>query len=270
MTVHDRILEMLTKHRLMQKDLAAYLGLSTSTLSSWLKFKRSIPLEYAVPMCEFLKVDLKWLLTGTTDNKTVLLDTNAKALLKNYKSLSSSDQIKLLGASFQLMPPLLEGASKVVVFEPRTKEITQADTPVEGIEQETDEYTVFPYRASAGLGFFNYDDLETETVTLPVHEVPRGTDNGIWIEGQSMEPQIQDGNIAWIRLQPTIENGETGIFYYNEELYCKQFHRDNQGQITLVSVNEDYKDIEIVASEDLENFRVVGKVVGTTDYGLYL
>ena len=269
MTVHDRILEMLTKHRLMQKDLAAYLDLSTSTLSSWLKFKRSIPVEYAVPICEFLRVDLKWLLTGKAEHKTMVLDTNAKALLKNYKSLNSNDQIKLLGASFQLIPPLLDGAGSIVPFEPKTKQ-QEPSIPDDNLEEEADDYVVFPYKASAGLGFFNYDDLETETVRLPVHEVPRGTDNGIWIEGQSMEPQIQHGNIAWIRLQPTIENGETGIFYYNEELYCKQFHRDNRGQITLISVNEDYKDIEIVASEDLENFRVVGKVVGTTDYDQYL
>ena len=266
MTIHDRILEILTKNRLMQKDLAAYVGLSTSTLGNWLKHRKSIPAEHIPPICEFLKVDLQWLLTGKTEQKKLVLDTNAQALLKNYKSLDSNAQLTLLGASFQLMPPLLEGVNTVVPF----KQISKDQTHDDELEGETSEYTVYPYRASAGLGFFNYDDLETETVRLPVHEVPRNADNGIWVEGKSMEPQIKDGSIAWIRLQPTIENGEIGIFYYNEELYCKKFHRDNRGQITLISVNENFNDMEIVASEELENFRVVGKVVGSTDYEQYI
>lgn len=124
-------------------------------------------------------------------------------------------------------------------------------------------WKVFPFKASAGLGIYNYDDEEVEELEFPVNEVPHNADHGIWIEGDSMEPQISNGSVAWIRTQPVIENSEIGIFYYDEALLCKRFHRDRKNNIQLISLNDAYGPITI---DRLKEFRVIGKVLGTSIY----
>lgn len=50
-----------------QKDLAKKIGISTSTLSTWLSKSRDIPPEHLIPICEFFGISLEWLLTESND-----------------------------------------------------------------------------------------------------------------------------------------------------------------------------------------------------------
>jgi transcriptional regulator with XRE-family HTH domain len=114
---------------------------------------------------------------------------------------------------------------------------------------------LFDIPASAGTGqFLDSDSYELVEVDSGV---PPSADFGVRISGDSMAPLFTDREIVWVHEQPTIEDGETGVFSYEGESFIKMFKRDKDG-IRLVSANKEYGDIFI---SDADVFRVFGKVV---------
>jgi len=114
---------------------------------------------------------------------------------------------------------------------------------------------VYTQRTVAGYG--NYiDDSDFEEVA--VKHLPNGTEFGIRVSGDSMKPDIFDGDIVFVKRQPSIEVGEIGIFIHDGDALCKQLvYRDDI--YYLHSLNSKYKDI--AALED--STYTVGKVLGT-------
>lgn len=49
--------------------------------------------------------------------------------------------------------------------------------------------------------------------------MPESANFGVKISGDSMEPEFEDGQIAWVLKQDMVENGEIGIFSLNGEAY---------------------------------------------------
>lgn len=112
--------------------------------------------------------------------------------------------------------------------------------------------------SSAGYGDFN-DDASYEMVDL-VKRPPAGTSFIIAVNGDSMEPTFQDGDLLFVRAQETIQIGEIGLFVIDSHLYIKE-----AGEDSLISHNGDYS--PIYPPED-RGAKVEGKVLGvcTTDY----
>ena len=48
-----------------------------------------------------------------------------------------------------------------------------------------------------------------------------------------MEPEFEDGQIAWGLKQDMVENGEIGIFSLNGEAYIKKLQDDQNGVFLL-------------------------------------
>ncbi len=61
-------------------------------------------------------------------------------------------------------------------------------------------------------------------------------DFAVRIDGDSMEPVIHDGSVALVCREP-IENGDVGMFFIDGDMKCKQYCRDNYGNIYLLSIN---------------------------------
>lgn len=77
------------------------------------------------------------------------------------------------------------------------------------------------------------------------------------IKGDSMiEEGIYDGDIAFIRQQSTLENGEIGAIVIEDSATLKRMYRDN-GQIVLQPANKNYQPIMITDG----NVTVAGKLV---------
>lgn len=64
MTIQERILNLLEENRRQQKELAAYLDVSYSTLNSWLRRNRDIPAQYVIRICRFLNCTPEYLTEG--------------------------------------------------------------------------------------------------------------------------------------------------------------------------------------------------------------
>lgn len=113
--------------------------------------------------------------------------------------------------------------------------------------------------ASAGSGEYLFDDIPTDTISVPDTPISRQADFAIGVNGQSMEPTYQDGDIVLVKKTEELFPGDIGIFIRGNECYIKEL-----GYNRLISHNPDketYPDI----SADERDICVVGKVVGKVD-----
>ena len=69
-------------------------------------------------------------------------------------------------------------------------------------------------------------------------------DFAVRIDGDSMEPVLHDGGVALVK-RSAIKNGDVGMFFVDGDMKCKQYLRDNYGNIYLFSVNRDRADADV-------------------------
>ncbi len=81
---------------------------------------------------------------------------------------------------------------------------------------------------------------------LPVRgDVPPGAELAVHIQGDSMEPYIADGSIAYVNHDP-LRSGDVGIFCVDGDMLCKQYHRDALGIVYLFSLNRARSDADVI------------------------
>lgn len=81
------------------------------------------------------------------------------------------------------------------------------------------------------------------------------------VEGDSMEPHIYEGDLALVKIQPVLENGDLGVMIYNGEATLKRYRRQSWG-IILEPFNPEYEKMYI-RGQDLNDLYIFGKVVET-------
>lgn len=74
-------------------------------------------------------------------------------------------------------------------------------------------------------------------------EVPKAADFAVRIDGDSMEPYIMDGSIAYVNRDP-LADGDVGIFSLDGDMLCKQYHKDKEGMVHLYSLNRERADAD--------------------------
>jgi repressor LexA len=82
------------------------------------------------------------------------------------------------------------------------------------------------------------------------------------VKGDSMAPFIREGDLALIRLQPSLQNGDLGVVIYGDNEATLKKYTYSDGAVTLVPFNDAYKAVTLRGRE-LERLIVVGKVVET-------
>lgn len=122
------------------------------------------------------------------------------------------------------------------------------------IAEKHSEYRVYE-KLSAGIGASVYGDLDYDVVYYN-EELPH--DFASWVDGNSMEPTYQNGEVALIRETGFDYDGAVYAVVWDSQTYIKKVYREEEG-LRLVSINKDYPDK--FAPFD-ENPRVIGKIVG--------
>ena len=74
-------------------------------------------------------------------------------------------------------------------------------------------------------------------------DAPRNADFAVKIDGDSMEPYIMDGSIVYVNREP-LENGDVGIWCVDGDMICKQYYRDDNGNVHLLSLNRNRSDAD--------------------------
>lgn len=182
--------------------------------------------------------------------------------LRNYldDGMPSADKALRIARLFNVsIEWLIEGAST---------EATKANK-----SQKTAEYIGIPrYNASlaAGDGFWNEEKAELLdhipfTKEFLRRRLGRSTAKDLLImsaDGESMEPQISDGDLVMIdQRKQTLKDG-IFAFVHNGEARVKWLRKTISGDIEVISLNTSpLFPKEIIKKEETDAFQLIGKVV---------
>lgn len=114
----------------------------------------------------------------------------------------------------------------------------------------------FLLSASAGTGQW-LDDDTAEVWEVRLNDYTRKADFTVDVAGDSMEPLYSDGDTVLVHAQPAINEGEIGLYVYQDDGYIKR-----QGDGCLHSLNPEYPDI---VPCDGETIVCKGLVLGKLD-----
>ncbi len=145
------------------------------------------------------------------------------------------------------------------------------DQAVDMLKAETEKFFQVRYfadiRASAGGGAYGFDeDFETITLDEKIMHNMVGMGNteleAIHVDGESMEPTLQDGSIVFVdRSQTNINRDGVFIASTTTGLFIKRIRQRADGMIELISDNKIYPP-EVLAPDEVS---IVGKVVGNIE-----
>ncbi|SHI22967.1 repressor LexA [Sporobacter termitidis DSM 10068] len=110
-----------------------------------------------------------------------------------------------------------------------------------------------------------YDALALEEdLGSALAEVKNGSEyRYLVVKGDSMAPYIREGDLALVRLQSDLQNGDLGVVIYGDgEATLKKYYCSD-GAVTLVPFNDAYETVTLRGSE-LERLMIFGRVVKTT------
>ncbi len=145
------------------------------------------------------------------------------------------------------------------------------DQAINMLEEETERFFQVHYfsdvRASAGGGSFNFEeDYEVlsidKTIMNAIVPSANNTLEAINVDGESMEPTLQDGSIVFIDREQTNINKD-GIFIAatTAGLFIKRIRQRADGMVELISDNKAYSP-EIITADEVE---IIGRVVGNVE-----
>lgn len=220
------------KKNMTQKECADALGI---TLRAWQTYEQGVSepkLDLLCRIADMFGVTTDYLL-GRTER------VNPLATLAAQSDLTPEAQEEL----YMSLPP----EAQALVLELMRRMAGQKEArPVFLLR-------VHRNKTAAGFGYdLTSEDEWTEQSVLD-GETVRRADFAVEVEGDSMEPDFHDGDLALIQLDPDVPLGKVGLFVVDGKGYIKE-----RGKRCLISRNPDYPNIEGEA-------RCIGLVIGTAE-----
>ncbi len=228
---------------LKQSDVSKKTGIKNTTLSNYENGITEPDMDKFLCLCELYELDFVSL-------------------------MEEAYGIKIPGKNFHIKPSEIELLEKYNNLDDHGKEIVNfsLNKETERIEkygklgEVSHHVTSFPMRlisyyfknASAGTGQLVIDNLPDKDIEIPDKPEYRNVSYAIGVNGSSMEPAFQDGDILLVEATQEIEVGDIGIFQINDECFVKKL-----GEKELISLNKDYKNIPLD-----ETAATLGKVIG--------
>ena len=104
MTIGERVLELVQQRNMTQKEFSEKTGIPQSTMSSWRGKKQNPSLDKLKVICDTLRVDPYYLISGTESNETlnndylmVYRDDEEYELMVEYRKLDRDCKNRLVG-----------------------------------------------------------------------------------------------------------------------------------------------------------------------------
>ena len=237
MDICQNLNNILKERKITQKELCQQISIAESKLSYWLTKSKSIPSEYIIPICNYLNISLSVLLTGQEkDSKNqITLSKEEIEFIKEYRYLSDKSKSEIRNT----LNHLYDIEKRIEV----TKEFAAPTVQV--------KHSIF--KVSAGMGEWLADE-EWDKITILDTPQARKATFALTIEGDSMMPDFENGDIVLVKRQDAVDIGQICIYTIEGKGYIKKFGGDR-----LISLNDDYDDIIF---KDYQNIHCQGLVIG--------
>lgn len=215
------------------------IDISAKTLYGYESGLSMLNTDAFVALCKIYKCDNPLEIFGTPTVKS-----NEMRIVEKYRSLDPYGQETvsyILDREVKRVSELADLKEKIpnILLEAPTNH-----TPV--------RYISYHQRtASAGNGQIVFEDMPVDRIEIPDIPKYKRVSYAIGVNGQSMEPLYNDGDILLIEPTCQIEAGEIGIFIVDGEAFVKKL-----GEGELISLNKGYSNITLT-----EYSNCMGRVV---------
>lgn len=235
MSIGSRIKECRENLGITQEELARALGVSKGAIGNYEANIGYPKIENITKLFELLKTDANYIFQDDLKAEAqVVFSEKEVRHIKKYRTL--------------------DGHGKKIVDYILSEEYDRCTAPAYPTPVPTITIKHSVYKVSAGFGFDLEDRDEWDEIDIPDTPESRRADFAITIKGDSMEPIYSDGDIVLVKVQSSVNIGETGIFIVNGSGFIKQYGGDR-----LISINSKYDDI--LFSEG-DTIKCAGKVIG--------
>ena len=194
-----------------QKQFAEKLGISATRLNYWEKDKREPDVALIKKISNILNISSDWLIGNDLQTTKTVLSEFEEGNVKKYRTLDEHGK----KAINDLLSTEYERCAEI------NEELKVITLPIAEL------------RASACAGQWLGDDEYTTCVNVVNTPEARKANVVIEVSGNSMEPSYHNGDKVLVKLQPTVEQNEIGIFIVDNCGYIKKM-----GVNELISVNE--------------------------------
>lgn len=236
--IGERLKELRTKKNLTIAQAAEALGMNANTYAKYERNERDVSTDGLCQIAEFYNVTADFLLgrAPQLDPMKLLVaqtDTSPEALEKQYEALPEEYQALVMA---------------VIRAMKETRKQRQAAKKPQTIWMKQHQN-----KAAAGFGYDLSDKDEWFDIEVVDTLEAQRADFAVEVDGDSMEPDFHDGDIALIKFDPDVPVGEVGLFVLDGMGYIKE-----RGKKKLISRNPEYPDIEGEA-------RCIGLVIGIAE-----
>ena len=221
--------------KLTQRQLADKIGAAHNSISDWENDKNKPDPDTIELLCGVLDITPNYLLASSSED----FSPDEKLIIKKYRTLDSRGR---------------EHVDTILQWEfERITQLQQATTSVPTTTAIQQKRLIQYYQrlASAGSGQVVFDGVPVESLEIPDKPKYRRVSYAVGVNGQSMEPLYEDGDILLVEPTCQIEQGEVGIFIVGDKAYVKKL-----GETELISVNVEYDNIPLT-----EDTKCMGRVV---------
>lgn len=237
MALCNRIKEARLKRELTQEQLANLVGVAKSTITGYEKGNRIPTAAMVGQIADVTGVDANFLFQ---DEVTELYKDKAtpeefENIIKKYRDLDNHGK--------ETVSYILDRELK------RTQQLEKAAAEMQRSNIRIIQY--YQKLASAGTGQVLFDDVAVDRIEIPDVPEYKRVSYAIGVNGKSMEPLYQDGDVLLIEPTCQIEIGEIGIFIVGNEAFVKKL-----GEEELISLNKGHVNVPLT-----EDSKCMGRVV---------
>lgn len=228
-TLSSNLRRLRRERKASQQAIADFLGITRQAYSNYEFGKRQPDNETLLMLAEYYHVSVDSLLNGDGNSAFVSpsesLTLGAIELAKRFDALDEHGQdmvLRVVDGEEARMQRESETAAEVVPIAKKTipllHDVAAGPTDISG--EIEDEYEV---------------DADSPAYLA------------IQISGDSMEPFLPDGSVQLVCYEK-LSIGDIGVFMLDGGLLCKQYVRDNFGNVYLNSLNHDRADASVMIS----------------------
>lgn len=253
MNFAQRLKSLRIEQNFTQKELGQAIGVSTISIQCWERGERKPSMDALVSLGKTLQISIDELLgiEQPSSKHSFVLSQGEKNLLRDYQILDSYGK-KAVRAICTLEKERMERTAP-----------QKATANIIDIQQIKLRERYIPHYATpsaAGMSVpLDGDEFE---MLLVDDSVPEQADYAVNIQGNSMSPYIQDGEVVYVEKDAQLRVGDVGIFCVDGAMYCKMYYLDNEGNLQLVSANPALRHTNVFVSSDSScDIRCCGRVL---------
>ena len=225
MEIKEMLIQIREKNGYTKKEVSEKTGIPYTTYIKYESGERKdVSMQALCKLADFYHVTTDYLL-GREEQKNPLTEINVnvndKSFIETYKQFP--DWMKQV--FIEVMQKLTEAA--------------QSEKPVDDTEIKTFIFnTLSIYKASAGAGYDLDDGDQWQSIEVIDTPEAHEADFAVEVEGDSMLPDFENGDIVYIVKTTEVPVGKIGLFQQDGKGYIKK-----AGKNHLISLNPEYDDI---------------------------